>query len=197
MNHKKKPRRCRASPTIHASIHRSLVSPTALSSDTSFRSVTLTTDIACNKKSGVHNILLENTDQRVSKKAVAIFLPAFSEDGILPWAQLPPFELPRSFYLSPAKLARDTTCTLPYCTFPLLSGGKGSILVLPALPSSSSGQGEEPTLQRQFRLYIPFLGIARPQPQFPHSCVFGRFIYSQDQSTYFLQQNRQPHRGNI
>jgi hypothetical protein len=28
------------------------------------------------------------------------------------------------------------------------------------------------TLQRQFRLYIPFLGIARPQPQFPHSCVF-------------------------
>jgi hypothetical protein len=48
-----------------------------------------------------------------------------------------------------------------------------------------------PTLQRQFPLYIPFLGIARPQPQFPHSCVFERFIhiqYSQDQSTY-LQQN--------
>ncbi len=38
------------------------------------------------------------------------------------------------------------------------------------------------TLQRQFRLYIPFLGIVRPQPQFPHSCVFERFIYSQDQS---------------
>jgi hypothetical protein len=53
------------------------------------------------------------------------------------------------------------------------------------------------TLQRQFRLYIPFLGIARPQPQFPHSCVFERFIYSQDQSTYSLQQNRQTHRGNI
>jgi hypothetical protein len=34
-------------------------------------------------------------------------------------------------------------------------------------------------LQRQFRLYIPFLGIARPQPQFPHSCVFELFIYSQ------------------
>jgi hypothetical protein len=31
------------------------------------------------------------------------------------------------------------------------------------------------TLQRQFRLYIPFLGIARPQPQFPHACVFERF----------------------
>jgi hypothetical protein len=53
------------------------------------------------------------------------------------------------------------------------------------------------TLQRQFRLYIPFLGIARPQPQFPHSCVCGRFIYSQDRSTYFLQQKRQTHRGNI
>jgi hypothetical protein len=53
------------------------------------------------------------------------------------------------------------------------------------------------TLQRQFRLYIPFLGIARPQPQFPHSCVFERFIYSQDQSTHFLQQNSQTHHGNI
>ena len=52
-------------------------------------------------------------------------------------------------------------------------------------------------LQPQFRLYIPFLGIARPQPQFPHSCIFERFIYSQDQFTYFLQQNRQTHRGNI
>jgi hypothetical protein len=52
-------------------------------------------------------------------------------------------------------------------------------------------------LQRQFRLNIPFLGIARPQPQFPHSCVSGRFIYSQDRSTYFLQQKRQTHRGNI
>ncbi len=53
------------------------------------------------------------------------------------------------------------------------------------------------TLQKQFRLYIPFLGIARPQPQFQHSCVLERFIYSQDQSTYFLQQNRQTDRGNI
>ncbi len=52
-------------------------------------------------------------------------------------------------------------------------------------------------LQWQFRLYIPFLGIARPQPQFPHSCVCERFIYSQDQSTYFLQKNRPTHRGNI
>ncbi len=30
------------------------------------------------------------------------------------------------------------------------------------------------TLLRQFRLYIPFLGIARPQPQFPNSCVCER-----------------------
>ncbi len=54
-----------------------------------------------------------------------------------------------------------------------------------------------PTLQRQFRLYIPFLGIARSQPQFTHSCVCEQFIYSQDRSTYFLQQKRQTHRGNI
>jgi hypothetical protein len=26
-------------------------------------------------------------------------------------------------------------------------------------------------------VYIPFLGIARPQPKFPHSCVCERFIY--------------------
>ncbi len=52
-------------------------------------------------------------------------------------------------------------------------------------------------LQRQFRLCIPFLGIARPQPQFLHSCVCEWFIYSQDRSTYFLQPKRQTHRGNI
>ncbi len=52
-------------------------------------------------------------------------------------------------------------------------------------------------LQMQFRLYIPFLGIARPQPQFPHSCVCERFIYSQDLSTYFLQPKRHARRGNI
>ncbi len=37
-------------------------------------------------------------------------------------------------------------------------------------------------------------GIARPQSQFPHSCVFDRFICSHDRSTYFLQQNRQTSR---
>jgi hypothetical protein len=62
-----------------------------------------------------------------------------------------------------------------------------------------AGGGDDSTLQRQFRLHtcIPFLGIARPQPQFPHSCVCERFIYSQDRSTYFLQQKRQTNRGNI
>ncbi len=35
------------------------------------------------------------------------------------------------------------------------------------------------TLQRNF------LGIARPQSQFLHSCICQRFIYSQDLSTYF------------
>ncbi len=49
---------------------------------------------------------------------------------------------------------------------------------------------------RKFHLCISFLGIARPQPQFQHSCVWERFILSQDRSTYFLQQNRQTDREN-
>ncbi len=49
------------------------------------------------------------------------------------------------------------------------------------------------TLERNSQLCITFLGIAQPQSLFPHSCVSvcERFIYSQDRSTYFLQQNRQ------
>ncbi len=54
-----------------------------------------------------------------------------------------------------------------------------------------------PALQRKSHLCIPFLGIARPQPQFPHSCVCERFIQSQERSTYFLQQYRQTNRGNV
>ncbi len=53
------------------------------------------------------------------------------------------------------------------------------------------------TLQGKSHLCIPFLGIARPQPQFPHSCVCEQFIQSQDRSTYFLQQIRQTDCGNI
>jgi hypothetical protein len=52
-------------------------------------------------------------------------------------------------------------------------------------------------LQRKSHLCIPFLGIARPQPQFPHSCVCERFILTQQRSSYFLQQNRQTDGGNI
>ncbi len=40
-------------------------------------------------------------------------------------------------------------------------------------------------LKGKFHLCIPFLGIVRPQSQFPHSCVVEPFIYSQDRSTYF------------
>jgi hypothetical protein len=53
------------------------------------------------------------------------------------------------------------------------------------------------TLQRKSHLCIPFLGIARPQPQFQHSCVCERFIQFQDRPKYFLQRNRQTERGNI
>ncbi len=42
-----------------------------------------------------------------------------------------------------------------------------------------------------------FSGNSAASVQFPHSCVYERFIYSQDQSTYFLQKNRQTHRVNI
>ncbi len=38
-------------------------------------------------------------------------------------------------------------------------------------------------LQRKSNLCIPFLGIARPQSLFPHSCVCEGFIYSQDRSS--------------
>ncbi len=51
--------------------------------------------------------------------------------------------------------------------------------------------------ERKSHLCVRFLGIARPQSQFPHSCFCVRFIYSQDRSAYFLQQNRQINRGNI
>ncbi len=46
-------------------------------------------------------------------------------------------------------------------------------------------------LQRKSHLCIPFLGIARPQPQFPHTrtCACEPFILSKDRSTCFLQQN--------
>jgi hypothetical protein len=54
-----------------------------------------------------------------------------------------------------------------------------------------SKREERDALQRKSHLCIPFLGIARPQSQFPHSCVCERFTYSQDRSTYFLQQNKQ------
>ncbi len=47
------------------------------------------------------------------------------------------------------------------------------------------------TLQRKSQLCIPFPGIVQPQSQFSLWCVCERFIYSQDRSTYFLQQNKQ------
>jgi len=42
------------------------------------------------------------------------------------------------------------------------------------------------TLQRKSHLFIPKKGIARPQSQFPHSCICERFIHYHDPSTYFL-----------
>jgi hypothetical protein len=49
-------------------------------------------------------------------------------------------------------------------------------------------------LQRNLNLCIPRKGIARPQSQFPHSCVCERSVYSHNRSAYFLQQIRQTYR---
>jgi hypothetical protein len=45
-------------------------------------------------------------------------------------------------------------------------------------------------------LCIPRKGFARPQCQFPNSCVCERSIYSHVRHTYFLQQNRQTDQRN-
>jgi hypothetical protein len=47
------------------------------------------------------------------------------------------------------------------------------------------------SLQGKSHLCIPFLGIARPESQFPHSCVCERFLYSQISPHNWLQQNIQ------
>ncbi len=40
------------------------------------------------------------------------------------------------------------------------------------------------TQYRKFKTNTPSKGIARPQSQFPHSCICERFIYSHDRSAY-------------
>ncbi len=85
-------------------------------------------------------------------------------------------------------------CTVTYTWFQLsfAAWNAGSILW--------NKLNTEPTgtaLQRESHFCIPFLGIARPQSQFPQEYVRERFIYSQDRSTYFLQRNRQIDPGNI
>jgi hypothetical protein len=52
-------------------------------------------------------------------------------------------------------------------------------------------------LQRKSHLCIPFLGIARPQSHFSHSCACGRFIIPRSGPHIFLQHKRQIDRGNI
>jgi hypothetical protein len=78
------------------------------------------------------------------------------------------------------------------------------VLDLPPLSSLSTGNDRKLgggclmiKMQGKSHLCLSFLGIARPQSQFPHSCVCERFIFSQDWSTYFLQQKRQTDPGNI
>ncbi len=54
-------------------------------------------------------------------------------------------------------------------------------------------------LQRKSHLCIPRKGIARPQSQFPHSCICERFIHILPGSVHIfsMQQNRLTDSGNI
>ncbi len=58
-----------------------------------------------------------------------------------------------------------------------------------------NGQRGRSLLQRKSHSYIPRKGTAWPQSQFLHSCVSEQFIYFQDPSRIFLQQNRQTDLG--
>jgi hypothetical protein len=53
------------------------------------------------------------------------------------------------------------------------------------------------TLQRKSHLWIARNGFARPESQFPHSCVWAIYIFPRIGPHTFLQQNRQTDRGNI
>jgi hypothetical protein len=53
-----------------------------------------------------------------------------------------------------------------------------------------------PTLQGKSHLCIPFLGIARPQSQFPHSCAVCDLYIPRICPHISLQQNRQTDPGN-
>ncbi len=55
----------------------------------------------------------------------------------------------------------------------------------------------ETTLQRKFETDIPRKGIARPQSQFPHSCVCQRIIYFHDRSACSAAGNMWTDPGNI
>jgi len=61
----------------------------------------------------------------------------------------------------------------------------GSTLPLPFLVANIGNSSPCHTLQKNYYLCIFRKGTARPQSQFPHSCVCERFMYSHDHSTYF------------
>jgi hypothetical protein len=54
----------------------------------------------------------------------------------------------------------------------VVSGNGDPTVVVSRICDSKEGEAEG-TLQSKFHLFIPFLGIALPQIQFPHSCVCG------------------------
>jgi hypothetical protein len=81
---------------------------------------------------------------------------------------------------------RTCACTLIMCV-----GHPGRLLTLHIVCAGY-------TLQRKSHICIPFLGIAPPQSQFPHSCVSVSDLHIPRIGPHILlQQNRQIDRGNI
>jgi hypothetical protein len=83
---------------------------------------------------------------------------------------------PLLFHVLRLRSLSPIICPLSQVSVPFLPSS------VPCLPSSvpclvMSKNGLD-ALQRKSHLCIPFLGIAQPQSQFPHSCVCERFQYS-------------------
>jgi hypothetical protein len=98
----------------------------------------------------------------------------------------PPFELRRPLHPLPARLARYSYLfSFISPLFPSLwvQRPKQKLIVREGNPNYQCLCA----LQRKSHLCITFLGIARPQSQFPHSCVCERFISN---SWFLLNQRR-------
>jgi hypothetical protein len=65
----------------------------------------------------------------------------------------------------------DYEHTRMYCMYKILYILLSVVVVSRSLLLAVYCRVSAVALQRKFHLYIPFLGIARPQSRFPHLCV--------------------------